>query len=421
MTHSTDRKQPLSTAGLAWGVPLLWAAVGAWSWACQSDAGSDTSGDEADTSDDGSLRRDVLASVGHSVIVPASAAFADSASELEAATAVHAEAVAADPGTATEATAAAQEAFRAAMIDWQAIEVMQVGPLGPSASAVAGEDIRDEVYSWPVVNTCRVDQRIADGTYASATFFEDNLVNAYGFVALEYLLFHHDAGHTCPTQVGLDATWPTDVAELESRRAAYALVLATEIARHADAIATRWSPTGEDFAGLLAEPGVGDSPYESEAQALDEVFHAMFYVDLTTKDAKLGRTLGLADGCAAVPCPELLEAPYSDLAGPALIANLRALRLLVTGGPDPATAVGFDDLLLEADHPEIAETLLADIDATIALVESIDAPMQDVAIDETARVQAIYDGLKRVTDTLKGPFVMVLRLTIPSEGAGDAD
>jgi uncharacterized protein len=235
-------------------------------------------------------------------------------------------------------------------------------------------------------------------------------------------LFSHDDAHTCPTQVGLDASWDALGTDgIERNRAAYAAVLAAEISRHADALATRWSPDGDDFAGLLAAPGEGDSPYESDAQALDEVFHAMFYVDLVTKDTKVGRALGLADGCAAVPCPELLEAPFSHEAGAALVGNLRALRVLVTGGPDPATATGFDDLLLEAGHSDIATTLLADIDAAIALVESIDTPMHELLVADTARVQQIYDALKRITDTLKGPFVMVLRLTVPSEGAGDAD
>jgi predicted lipoprotein len=411
----------VSSSRLAWGIPLVWAAVGAWSWACQGTADSD-GGDESDTSDDGGRSREVLASVAANVIIPATASFAASASALEAATATHAEAVATDPGTATEATTAAQAAFRTAMSDWQALEVMQVGPLGPSANVTAGEDIRDEIYSWPVVNTCRIDQRIADGTFADASFFDDNLVNAYGMVALEYLLFSDAEAHTCPPQVGLDAGWDALGLEgIERNRAAYAAVLAAEISRHADVLQTRWSADGDDFAALLAGAGEGDSPYESDAEALDEVFHAMFYVDLTTKDTKLGRALGLADGCAAVPCPDLMEAPYSEVADEALLANLRALRLLVTGGPDPATATGFDDLLLDAGQPEIATTLLADIDAAIALVESVDAPMQDLVVSEPTRVQQIYDAIKRITDTLKGPFVMVLRLTVPSEGAGDAD
>ena len=34
---------------------------------------------------------------------------------------------------------------------------MQLGPAGSSLSAVAGADIRDEIYSWPTINPCRID------------------------------------------------------------------------------------------------------------------------------------------------------------------------------------------------------------------------------------------------------------------------
>ena len=274
MTHASPRKHPWSSTALASGLPLVWAAIGAWSWACDS-----ASGPQGEPPNE--LRLAALESIATNVILPATAAFAESAATLESATAAHAKAIAADPTTPAEATTPAQDAFGAAMLDWQALEVMRVGPLGPAATVVAGEDIRDEVYSWPVVNTCRIDQRVADGTYADAEFFADNLVNAYGMVALEYLLFSSAAGHTCPSQVGLDASWDALGADgLARNRAAYAAVLAAEISRQADRLATRWSPEGDDFTEFLSHPGEGDSPYENDARALDEVFHAMFYVDL---------------------------------------------------------------------------------------------------------------------------------------------
>ncbi|HET6582006.1 MAG TPA: imelysin family protein [Nannocystaceae bacterium] len=423
---------------LAWCIPLLCAALGSWSWACRSDGlGEEGSGDDDDGDDDsaggddgpaddtansGAVDRgDVLASIATRVVVPTTADFTAAADALEAATAAYAQAMADDPASAADELAAVEAAFHSAFAHWQLLEVMQVGPLGASTITIAGEDLRDAIYSWPTVNPCRVDQRLADAGYEADGFFTDNLVLAYGFAALEYLVFVHEAAHACPTQVQLDAAWNgLGLAEIERRRAAYAHVVAVGISRQADALASRWSPDGDDFASLLARPG-GDSPYESEAQALDEVFRAMFYLDSTTKDAKLGRPLGLAEGCASTPCPELLESPHGGDAGPAIVANLQALRLLVTGGPDPATADGFDDLLAEAGHPEIGESLLADIDAAIAEIEAIEEPLQSVIVADPARVQSAYDAIKRVTDALKGPFVMTLMLTIPMEGAGDAD
>jgi hypothetical protein len=172
---------------------------------------------------------------------------------------------------------------------------------------------------------------------------------------------------------------------------------------------------------VLAGPG-GDSPFESEMVAIDDVFRAMFYVDKQTKDAKLGLPLGLIDGCATPPCSNLLESQWAlpNSSAPAIAANLRGLRQLVHGGPD-ASADGFDDLLVGVGHPEIAVDLLDAIDAAIADAEAIDGSLQQVIVNDTARVEALHGRVKAVTDILKGPFVMALMLTVPAEGAGDAD
>jgi hypothetical protein len=155
--------------------------------------------------------------------------------------------------------------------------------------------------------------------------------------------------------------------------------------------------------------------------ALDDVFRAMFYVDLHTKDLKLGDALGLGETCTTGPCPELLESPYGGIAAGAIAGNLAGLREMVLGGPDPATAAGFNDLLVQAGHGDIATTLVADIDTAIALAEGFDTSLQLAMTADPKQVQALYDAIKAVTDTLKGPFVMALMLTVPAEGAGDND
>jgi len=366
---------------------------------------------------------DVLTSVALQVVVPTMEAFVSATTELEAATSAHLADITATPDDAAETLATTQDAFRRGMEAWQMLEVMQIGPAGAEATVLAGESLRDEIYSWPSVSTCRIDQRIADEGYAADDFFSANLINAYGIAALEYLVFEHGSDHTCAPQVQLDGPWTAlGVVEIERRRSAYAQVLAQELLRRASDLASRWSPDGGNFAGALASPGEGTSPYPDETTALNEIFRAMFYVDKLAKDAKVGRALGIADGCAAVPCPDLFESPYAGLAGPALVANLRGLQQLVTGGADPATSAGFDDLLVAAGQPEIAESLLADIAATITLIEGIgDTTLQALVGSDMASVQAIYDAIKRITDTLKGPFVMTLRLSVPSEGGIDND
>ncbi len=417
--------RPQSTPALPstparWLVPLTLMGLGVVGWACQDTGPGMTGSDDGvdtDTAGDGISRRDVLESIANNVLVPSTADFVTTAAHLQSTV----QAVADDPSS-DDVRAQAQLAWRDAMIQWQQLEVMQVGPAAPSLVGIGGEDLRDSIYSWPTTDTCSVDRALVDESFRQDDFFTTQLVWAYGLDALEYLLFVDDAAHTCPTQVQLDGPWAAlSAEEIQLRRAEYAQVVATGIAERAGALASRWAPEGDDFAGALARPGEGDSPYADEVEALDEVFRAMFYLDKQTKDGKLGLPLGLVEGCAAVPCADLMEAPSSGAAALAIAENLRALRLMVQGGPDAETADGFDDLLEGMGEGQIAGTLLNQIDAAIAVAEGLGDPLQSSIASDPASVEALHAAVKDVTDTLKGPFVMALMLTIPAEGAGDND
>jgi predicted lipoprotein len=368
---------------------------------------------------DDELRRAVLSSVGEQVVAPATVEFAARADALGASVDAHALAVD-DPDAGPPALAQAQAAWGAAMVQWQQLEVMQVGPAAP-ASAPGGESLRDEIYSWPTANTCAVDRAVVGQDYLEADFIETGLVHAYGLDALEYLLFSHAPAHTCPAQIQLDGEWDAlGIDEIERRRAAYANVVAAEVRRRASTLADRWHGDA-GFGKLLANPGEGGSPYANTQQAVDDVFRAMFYVDLSTKDAKLGKPLGVIEGCDAPPCLEFLESPFAGVGAPSVSANLVALKALVLGGPDAESGQGFDELASDVGHGEVAETLLADIDAAIVAAEAIELPLAEAMVSDPGKVDALHVAIKQVTDTLKGPIVMILRLQVPSEGAGDND
>jgi predicted lipoprotein len=415
-----DHQTSPRPAATGWLLPSALATLGVFAWACEDGgSGSGDAGADGGGLDGEITRRDVLTSVADQVLVPVTGNFATTATSLK--TSVEAW-VAADATGADAALVAAQEAWTAAFLQWQQLEVMQVGPAAPSLTGPGGEDLRDAIYSWPTADTCSVDRALVEQDYAAADFFATELVWAYGLDALEYLLFVHGEAHTCPAQVELDAPWAAlGIEEIKRRRAAYAAVVAAGIADQAATLASRWAPTGGDFAALLAAPGEGDSPYDSDAQALDDVFRVMFYLDKQAKDGKLGAAIGLVEGCAAVPCVELMEAPHSGVAAAAIAANLEGLRHLVQGGPDPATADGFDDLLEQIGQGQIAQTLLADIDVAVEIAHAQTAPLQELTAADPDALLPLHAAVKEVSDTLKGPFMMALMLTIPAEGAGDND
>jgi predicted lipoprotein len=414
-----------SRAGLrGWGTVAAVGAVAALRLACVTE--------EPPGTDDSELLTQFLAAVAPEVLVPAYEDAVAAAEALLAAAELWSQATETG-GDGAAQRGAAQDAWRAAMSAWQVAETMQVGPTGSSIASVGGQDLRDSVYSWPTVNPCRVDQEIVEGAYGDPGFFDENLVNVRGLDALEYLIFQEDSDNACPGQVDInsDGSWDAlGVAEITRRRAAYARTAAERLVQDAQRVVAAWSPEGEDFSAQLAAAGQSGSAYASTQQAVDELFRAMFYLELTTKDVKLGRPLGW-DGCVQPNCPgpvdpSATEAPWSGHSLPNVRANIAGFRRIFVGdgGDGDDAGVGFDDLLEAAGSPGTTDAVLAGLDAAGAALDAAGdegGTLGELLASNPERVQAIYDGIKQATDRLKDDMPLVLGLTIPQDAAGDAD
>ena len=336
----------------------------------------------------------------------------------QAATALAAVRAAATPDA--DATALAQGAWRDAMASWQRLEVLQLGPAGLATDFTGGEGLRDELYSWPVVSPCRIDQETADKSYEAAGYPAHELVNVYGLDALEYLLFRADPGHDCPPQSTATQSWSTlGEAEVFRRRAAYASKISNALSITAVKLRDAWTAEG-GFASKLSNAGAAGSGFASSQEAVNQLYAAMFYADGQIKDAKLGDPAGITPRCTKELCPEYLESPWAGVAKENLVANLQMLRRVLMGADDGSTP-GFDDALTAAG----AASLAAEIDAAsrdaIAAVEAIPGSLKDALTASPASVAAAHAAVKKLTDLLKSQFVTVLNLQVPQEGAADND
>jgi uncharacterized protein len=356
----------------------------------------------------------LLADVGPQAILPALVDFRAEVDDLTARLIAWEEAL--ESSTGTDELVSVQAQWQATMAAWQHLEVMQVGPAGSSLTAIGGADLRDEIYSWPTINPCRIDQETSYEGWNDADYFTANLVNSYGLDALEHTLFS-GLDNTCPGQVDInaDGTWDSlGESGVIANRAAFSIVLSEQLAAQAAALTEAWSSDGADFSGQL--DGTIDGPYTSEQEALNAVYDALFYLETVTKDRKLGMPLGISD-CGEAICPEDVEGLTSGTGIDAIVANLDGFEVLFTGGE----GIGFDDLLTDLGHGDLSVQVLTDLDAARTLALTIDAPLDAAVVDQTAEVEALYDAIKAVTDTLKGDLATVLALSIPSEAAGDND
>ncbi len=358
----------------------------------------------------------LLAAVGPEVVLPALAEFVVEMTTLE--DALESLESSLQTADADDARIAAQVQWRVAMIRWQVLEVLQIGPAASSLSAVSGEDLRDEVYSWPTVNACRVDQKTVEAAWDDSGFFDANLVNAYGLDALEHVLFAGEES-VCPSLVNpvADGSWDALGADgVSANRAAYGRVLAAGVRAQGEALLDRWSPEGEDFSGQLTASDDG-SPYASPESALNAVFDALYYLESVTKDRKLAQPMGLKD-CDDTFCLEDLEGVASLTTLGSIGANLEGFKALFTGGE----GAGMDDLLVALGHGDLSEMILSDLGlARATLEDSLEEPLAAAIEGESTDLDNFYAALARVTEALKTDLVTVLVLAIPSEGSGDSD
>jgi predicted lipoprotein len=316
----------------------------------------------------------------------------------------------------------ARDAWRSAMVAWQRAEVMQLGPAGAAADFTGGLGLRDAIYSWPSVNTCRVDQEIVEQAWDEADFFNVNLVNVTGLDALEYLIFVGGEGNSCAPQVaindvGLWAAIPPS--ELDSRRASYSLSLSTDLLAQADALLFAWDAQGDAFGQDLAGAGEEGSSFLDQSAAMDELFASLFYLELDLKDRKLGQPLGLIN-CSSETCPDALESPHADFALQAARANIEGGLRLYRGG-DAEADIGLEELLIHNDYAALDGEIQAAFTGAIAAVDAVENSAAVQLEQDPEVLLTVHSAVKVLTDLLKGEMALALLLEIPQEAANDND
>ena len=369
------------------------------------------------------VHRALLASLAEHVIVTTYTEFLAASEALVTATAAYA----ANPGV--EAQLGAREAFGDAMDLWQRAEVLQVGPAGSMTAVLGGQDLRDEIYSWPSVNACRVDQEVVEKAYSNGVAFAGELTNVRGLDAIEYLLYPPETGNGCKasSSINKNGDWEVLVesGQLEAQRAAYSATLSTLLAEEASALLDLWTQGDNSFSDALASAGDGSEVYETAQDGLNAISDAMFYLDKMTKDMKLAMPAGIS-GCEDDICPGELESLHAHRSAANVAQNIIALQALFLGtyAIEPevqAEVLGFDDLLIAMGAQALALDMIDKLAAARAVAVNVEAPYAELLEDDPQKVVEVHAALKAFTDLMKTELVATLDLSLPVSAAGDND
>jgi uncharacterized protein len=314
---------------------------------------------------------------------------------------------------------AAREAWVAAIASWQEAELFRFGPAASVAEQPTGQGLRDEIYSWPLLSRCTIDQQIVSSAYKDQSF-SASLISGRGLGAAEYLLFYGGADNGCSefSSINAQGTWAAlGTVQLARRKAEYASAAADDIAAHAGALLEAWSA---GYREQLVMAGAGSVVFTTDHKALNAVSDALFYADRELKDWKVGRPLGLVD-CLTATCPEAVESPFALVSTAHLRANLVGFRRLFQGCRSGFSGLGFDDWLRAVGAADLADRMVAAArDAQIA-VDELDPPLERAIVVDPNKVAAVHRAFKGVTDLLKAEFVTVLNLELPKSVPSDTD
>jgi predicted lipoprotein len=313
-------------------------------------------------------------------------------------------AYAATPDTA--ARDAARQAFNDALDAWQVVDQMQFGPPA-SVSVLGGKGIRSNIYNWPSVSRCAIEEDIVSRAYESASF-PSSLPNRRGLWALEYLLFYEGADTTCTSSSPAAAAYPAlAAADRDARKRAYAVVAAHDVLARATALDDAWDPAQMNFVQTLRTAGPGNAVYPTQQAAVESVGLSLFFVDRVVKDLKLAIPLD-PTLCPAIN-PTCFESSFAHRSKENVRANLDGLRRITEGCEARYAGYGFDDLLENVGAVEAAGRLrstVAAAEAALAAIEETD--LIEAMTTDRASVQALREAIAAIATFLKTEMYTVL-------------
>jgi uncharacterized protein len=366
---------------------------------------------------DAAARRALLETLGKEVIAKTYAEFEERAQALDEALARYAD------GLAEADRAAAQAAFKDAMLTWQRAELFQVGPAARVSSMTpGGKGLRNEIYNWPSQNLCGAASLLLDadgsGTYADRSALAQQFQDVRGLDTLERLLFDDGEESRCTKKTVVDpAQWQAlvDSGELAQRRASYARTIASLVRERATTLVGDF----DAFLPELTSAGQGSKLFATAHEGLNALTDGIFYLAEDTKDIKLAGPAAVLADCGS-GCAELAELRFAGISRDAVVANIEAFIDLYRHGDDGPTS-SLKGLLVSVSASALAEEIDTLASAALADAKAITPSLEEAAASGDPSLTKAYQSVQELSSRLKNEFITTLSLSVPANAASDND
>ncbi|AKU91998.1 imelysin family protein [Vulgatibacter incomptus] len=343
--------------------------------------------DPGTTQEDLFDRREMLRSLGETVILPTyrdfasrSVTFADAARSFCG-------------GPTEEGLAAARKAWSEARAPWKQSEAFAIGPAKEVPWRIA-----PKVDFWPV-RPPSVDEVLAGSEPIDADALGRMGTVARGMPVAEYLLF-------APKEATLETFLDADGG---GRRCDYLVALAEDLSRSAALMVSAWSPDDGNWLGELADAGVSSQAFPTVEAAVAQVANQMVDLARTVVEGKIGKPMGKTTG--GTPLPDFVESRFSGRAVDDMLDDLRGLQHLYEGLYAGVQGTGFADYVRSRRSSLDPEILLALSEATKA-VQALPRPLEEHLDDRGGELTRAYRATKAVYRILGVDMASALGLSV---------
>jgi len=292
-----------------------------------------------------------------------------------------------------------QEQWRLAMSDWQAVKIINFGPIKvnnlswrlqfwPDKKNLVGRKIKSLLKSKDTIDHAKL---------------KESSVVIQGLSALEYLLFDRTGAKLSHYQTNNDV----------SRQCELLQTVASLTHETADHLSNEWRANAEYLSVFVntatITPETNMTGITTGTPPLTQLVESILANLETLKNDKLGAPLGLKSASGKTNA-FLAEAWRSQHSLALVSANLNSVRQLLVNGE----LLGLTDFLIAKDHQALASRLLIQIDEIQVTLNTVDRPMTEAIHHDESRtaLSKAHTDLTALITTLKRDIPVALNITL---------
>lgn len=264
----------------------------------------------------------------------------------------------------------AQSAWKAARRPWEQSEAFLFGP-------VDTQGLDPALDSWPV-NRVDLDAVLASGDVLTASSIDGLEDTLKGFHTIEYLLFRDGDQRKA--------------GDITLRELEYLTATTENLKAKTAQLRRAWDPSGENFAGEVANAGASSTIYKSQKSAMQELVNGMIVIADEVANGKISDPFTERD-------TTLVESQFSFNSISDFQDNMRGIQNVYMGN-FTADGHGLNEFVAENDS-SLDSRFRTEVQAAIDAIGAIPNPFRDSITGSRSSVQSAIDAVSKVQQTLE--------------------